>query len=50
MQVGAVAFHWASAPGTAWHSMALEPLSRYPGLHSKRTTEPAENSEPMRLP
>lgn len=50
MQAGVEAFHWARAPGTAWQRMALEPFSRYPGLHSNRTTEPAENSEPIRLP
>lgn len=50
IQVGVVEFHCARAPGTAWHRIALDPFSRYPGLHSKRTTEPAENSEPMRLP
>ncbi len=30
--------------------MALDPWRRYPGLHSKRTMEPAENSDPIRLP
>lgn len=50
IQVGVVAFHCARAPGTAWHRIALDPFSRYPGLHSNRTTEPAENSEPIRLP
>lgn len=50
MHVGAVAFHCARAPGTAWHRMALDPFNRYPGLHSKRTMEPAENSAPIRLP
>lgn len=50
MQLGMVSFHCASALGTAWHLMALDPCSRYPGLHSNRTMEPAENSEPIRLP
>ena len=50
IHVGVVAFHCARAPGTAWHRIALDPFSRYPGLHSNRTTEPAENSEPIRLP
>lgn len=50
IQVGVVEFHCARAPGTAWHRIALDPFSRYPGLHSNRTTEPAENSEPIRLP
>ncbi|TNN72366.1 hypothetical protein EYF80_017405 [Liparis tanakae] len=40
----------SAAPGTAWHQIALEPFRRYPGLHSNRTTEPVENSDPMRRP
>jgi len=28
----------------------VEPCRRYPGLHSKRTIEPAENSDPILLP
>lgn len=50
IQVGVVVFHCARAPGTAWHRIALDPFNRYPGLHSNRTTEPTENSEPIRLP
>jgi hypothetical protein len=45
-----VSFHWARALGTDWQRMAVEPWSRYPGLHSNRTIEPAENSEPILLP
>lgn len=45
-----MSFHWARALGTAWQRTAEEPCSRYPGLHSNRTIEPAENSEPILLP
>lgn len=49
-QLGIVSFHWASALGTDRQRRAADPCSRYPGLHSNRTIEPAENSEPILLP
>lgn len=49
-QLGMVSFHWASALGTARQRTAADPCSRYPGLHSNRTIEPAENSEPILRP
>lgn len=49
-QLGIVSFHCARAFGTDWQRTAVEPCRRYPGLHSNRTIEPAENSEPILLP
>lgn len=50
MQLGMELFHWASALGTVRHSMALEPSSTYPGVHSKRMTAPTAKLLPMRRP
>lgn len=49
-QLGMVSFHCANALGTDWQRMAEDPWSRSPGLHSNRTIEPAENSDPILRP